>query len=280
MPVILAIDAAWTATEPSGVAVIVDNGTEWHCKAVAPSYEYFFRQVASGNSNWPRGRFKGSTPDVPQLLIAAQQIAGMSIDLVTVDMPLSTVPFHSRREADNAISREFGGRWCSAHSPTKSRPGRLGACLSNDFIAAGYTLATTETPKCSTPRLLEVYPHPALLSLLKRDRRVPYKVSKSLKYWPDFDVNERIKALLQVFQQIYSALSPILGALPFEMPSPNKIRYLSHLKSYEDALDSLICAWVGVEYLEGRAIPLGDDTAAIWCPRDVVFGYRESDKNE
>jgi predicted RNase H-like nuclease len=91
--------------------------------------------------------------------------------------------------------------------------------LSNDFAAAGYTLATTETPECSTPRLVEVFPHPALLSLFKRDRRVPYKVAKSRKYWPDLDVNGRIEALLEVFQEIYSALSRILGALPFEMPS-------------------------------------------------------------
>jgi hypothetical protein len=56
MPAILAIDAAWTATEPSGVAVVADNGRGWHCKAVAPSYEHFFSQVSSGASNWPSGR--------------------------------------------------------------------------------------------------------------------------------------------------------------------------------------------------------------------------------
>ena len=273
MPAILAIDAAWTPTKPSGVAVVSNNGNGWQCRAVAPSYEHFFRQVASDASNLSGDRLTGSIPNVPQLLKAALQIADMPIDLVTVDMPVATVPFFSRREADNAVSREFGGRWCSAHSPTKTRPGRLGARLSNDFAAAGYTLSTTETPKCSTPCLIEVYPHPALLSLLKRDRRVPYKVTKSNRYWRDLDVCGRINTLLQAFQEIYFQLSGVLGALPFDLPQPNQVRRLNFLKPYEDALDSLICAWVGIEYLNGRAVPLGDDTAAIWCPRDVVFNY-------
>jgi hypothetical protein len=39
------------------------------------------------------------------------------------------------------------------------------------------------------------------------------------------------------------------------------------LKRYEDALDALISAWVGVEFINGRAIPYGDDAAAVWVPR-------------
>jgi predicted RNase H-like nuclease len=38
------------------------------------------------------------------------------------------------------------------------------------------------------------------------------------------------------------------------------------LKRYEDAIDALICCWVGTLYAEGNARPMGDDTTAIWCP--------------
>ncbi len=38
------------------------------------------------------------------------------------------------------------------------------------------------------------------------------------------------------------------------------------LKRWEDTLDALVCARVGVEYVEGRATVYGDGTAAIWCP--------------
>jgi predicted RNase H-like nuclease len=39
------------------------------------------------------------------------------------------------------------------------------------------------------------------------------------------------------------------------------------LKAYEDALDAIVCAWVGVCALEGRATPLGNELSAIWVPR-------------
>ena len=34
----------------------------------------------------------------------------------------------------------------------------------------------------------------------------------------------------------------------------------------EGRVDALICAWSGIEHLEGRTIGLGDSTAAIWVP--------------
>jgi hypothetical protein len=42
------------------------------------------------------------------------------------------------------------------------------------------------------------------------------------------------------------------------------------LKRYEDTLDALVCAWLGFRFLAGKTLPLGDETAAIWCPWDVV----------
>tara|TARA_B100002003_G_scaffold148670_1_gene137814 strand:+ start:724 stop:861 length:138 start_codon:yes stop_codon:yes gene_type:complete len=41
---------------------------------------------------------------------------------------------------------------------------------------------------------------------------------------------------------------------------------LAGLKTYEDGIDALVCAWVGIEYLRGAATPYGDDDAAIWIP--------------
>jgi predicted RNase H-like nuclease len=41
---------------------------------------------------------------------------------------------------------------------------------------------------------------------------------------------------------------------------------LSELKRYEDALDAVVCCWVGMEYIARSARPYGDGLAAIWCP--------------
>lgn len=75
--------------------------------------------------------------------------------------------------------------------------------------------------------------------------------------------------MLQEYQQIKAKLQEAMG--PFELPLPalhaSTELKLATLKRYEDAIDALICCWVGTLYAEGRARPLGDDTGAIWCPR-------------
>jgi predicted RNase H-like nuclease len=38
-------------------------------------------------------------------------------------------------------------------------------------------------------------------------------------------------------------------------------------KAYEDCLDAIICAWVGICAISGRAEPFGDLDSAIWIPR-------------
>ena len=45
---------------------------------------------------------------------------------------------------------------------------------------------------------------------------------------------------------------------------------MTSLKPVEDMLDALICAWIGIEHLEGRTAGLGDATAAIWVPANLV----------
>ncbi len=267
---ILAIDAAWTASQPSGVALVQQRGSDWHCITLAPSYQNFIEEAAETATNWSVSRFPGNEPEIPRLLEAAEQLAGRSVDLVTLDMPMARIPFATRREADRAVSREFSSRWCAAHSPTPARPGPLGARISDALSAAGYELATTATLSPGGRQFLEVYPHPALLSLLRRSQRVPYKVGKSRKYWPGEPVPGRFRNLLSEFSAIHDALAKVFDGLRLELPETAAVKNLSALKRYEDALDALVCAWVGVEHLAGRTVPLGNDDAAIWCPEDVV----------
>ena len=138
MTVVLGIDAAWTATEPSGVALVVSDLGGWRCIAVAPSYDAFLALPSGASADWRRSRFCGSAVEVPQLLDAARSLAGDTVDLVTIDMPVATVPITGRRTADNVISASFGGRGCSTHTPSADRPGSLGSSLSAAFAAAGF----------------------------------------------------------------------------------------------------------------------------------------------
>lgn len=267
MRAIIGLDAAWTANEPTGVSLVEEDGATWRTVAVAPSYASFVELGQGVPVDWGCPKFPGSWPSIPEILEAARKLTTAKISVVAVDMPIATVPFDSRRAADSAISREFGGRGCAAHSPNAKRPGELGANLMAQLEVEGFPLATTAYERSrSIACAVEVYPHPALLALLARDYRVPYKVSKSGRYWKRTSVPVRIANLLAEFEAIRDALQADLGDLPLHLPRATEVSTLSELKRYEDSLDSVVCAWVGLRFLQDRALPYGDSTSAVWVP--------------
>jgi predicted RNase H-like nuclease len=266
MTVILAIDAAWTSEEPSGVALVAWKDGVWKSLCVAPSYATFVACSEQISVNWDVGHFQGSKPDIPGLLAAARTICMAEVDLVVLDLPISMVPFSGRRTADNAISIAFGGFGCSAHSPSLKRPGQLSREVMSQLHNAGYPLATSKDVPGTLHRALETYPHPALLHLLRRNYRVPYKVSRSRRYWPNLDIRARIEKLLIEFAVIQRALSNIFVDIRLNLPCVEDVRTLKALKRYEDMIDGLVCAWVGARYVERTVKPYGDATAAIWVP--------------
>ena len=267
---VLGIDAAWTAHNPSGVALVQRKAKGWQCLAVAPSYDSFLAE-ASGLPWDPEQKATGSRPDPAALLQASKQLAGAEVSCVSVDMPLATTPITSRRAADTAISSRFGPKGCAVHSPSAERPGVIADQLRADCAALGYPLHTNGNEQAA-PALIECYPHVALLALLKCDYRLPYKVSRSAQYWKTEQppIAERIKRLLGEFTAIHQALSQRISAIPLTLPQPNEVTTLSSLKPMEDMLDALICAWIGIEHLDGRTVGLGDATAAIWVPAKLM----------
>jgi predicted RNase H-like nuclease len=259
---VLGIDAAWTATKPSGVALISRSGDSLHCVAVARCYEDFVRLAGLDQP-------VGFLP-APVLLAGACNVLlnGKVLNVVAVDMPLSDVPITGRRTADNALSSAYGGRGCGTHSPSTTRPGLIGATLREGFAGLGYPLITMKSTPPQMKALIEVYPHPALLTLLMVDRRIPYKVSRCRRYWPNTTVQVRIESLLIQMQGILAGLKRKIEGISLELPSSDDVTSLSQLKPYEDMLDALVCCWVGASFLEGNAEVYGDETAGIWVPKN------------
>jgi predicted RNase H-like nuclease len=265
--VILGIDAAWTRRNPSGVSLVKQQGGSWRCIAAAPSCDAFIAAANQEPVDWSSGGHAGDAMDTGRLLDAAQRLANAEVTLVAVDMPLATTPIRGRRAADDAISRVFGGRGCSAHSPSSNRPGPVGDRLMNELAQRQYPLATVGAEPGAARGTIEVYPHPALLELLQRDYRIPYKVGKSRRYWPTQSASERLVRLVAEFSEIEAALSREIGGIDLPLPARGEARSFASLKPREDALDALVCAWVGIRYAEGAADAYGDRTAAIWVPR-------------
>jgi predicted RNase H-like nuclease len=240
----------------------------WKCIVVAPSYSSF---IAAGDGlpvDWSTAPTPGR-PDVDALLGAAKTLLnGTAVDLVTIDMPVATGLITGRRVADNAISKVFGGKGCSVHTPNSRRPGPIADHLRRGFAANGYPLATTTVPSGTCPALADVFPHTALLTVLDASYRVPYKVDKAPRYcptkkWPSLSVSDRRSKILAEWRRILDALSRTISDIVLRLPDAGSN---ATLKRYEDVLDALVCAWVGIAYLKGRAVPYGDAAAAIWSP--------------
>jgi predicted RNase H-like nuclease len=133
--------------------------------------------------------------------------------VVALDIPLSMIPTTTRREADNAISRAFGARGCSPHTPNSARPGIISHSIGEELRQLGYRLAIAETEP-GPNHFIEVYPHTALLTLFTTNYRVPYKVANAAKYWPNDPLEQRMKRVLDQFWAIANRLDEeIAGVL-------------------------------------------------------------------
>jgi hypothetical protein len=81
MSLVLGIDAAWTETGSSGVALLQIANGKRSVLEVASSYAGFLTPDIDGK------RMPGTSPDVKALLRRAENIAGAKVDIVAIDMP-------------------------------------------------------------------------------------------------------------------------------------------------------------------------------------------------
>ena len=229
MRAVLGIDAAWTPAQPSGVALVAEQAGRWRLLSVAPSYAEFLDDGV--------GRF-----DAAALIEKSAAIAGTVVTLVAADIPLARSPIVGRRSSDNLVSAEYGARYASTHSPSVTRPGPVSTEMKVGFERVGYELRTQAPVE---PGLIEVYPHPALIELSGAPMRLPYKEGKISKYWPDLAMPERRFKLLEQWGRIIGLLDAEIEGVraafpPVVLPLPRR-----QLKAVEDALDAVVCAWVG-----------------------------------
>lgn len=260
---VLGLDAAWTEHNPSGVALVDETARGWKLRALAPSY-IAFEGLARGEPL--DGSPSGSRPNAAALIAACHALTGEAPDIVAVDMPLSRAPVVGRRASDNMISSTYGAKGCATHSPSRDRPGAISDRFRADIEAEGYRLLTQagETPE--SKGLIEVYPHPALVELTGARRRLPYKAGKTKSYWPDLPILDRKHKLLGVWAMIVAALDRRIEGVAEALIAPDLKASGVTMKAYEDRLDAIVCALVGVSALEGRARVFGDEVSAVWVP--------------
>lgn len=231
-------------------------------RAAASSYVSFLAY----NADMPvlADRPRGSVAEASALLASAEALAGCKISLVAIDMPLSHQPIIARRTSDNLVSSAYGSRQCGTHTPNAIRPGEVSDHLKMGFERAGYPLLTREI---SSPGLLEVYPHPALVELTNAAKRLPYKQGKVGSYWRSDTTADRRAKLLEVWSFIITNLDGRIDGVADALTIPAMDAKGWQMKAFEDTMDAVVCAWVGVCALANEAVPYGDDISAIWIPK-------------
>ena len=255
---VLGIDAAWTHKNPSGIALVCEESGDWSLEAVAGSYRDFvsLTDVAPANQD--------EQSNLQFILDAVRQITSCQLCMVAVDMPLANSQIVRRRHADNIVSKNYGRFGCGTHTPTSDRPGKISSDLRAFFEACDFKLRTSNEPEQLS--LIEVYPHPALVVLTNAEFRLPYKVGKIREYWKQLSSSERRQRLLLEWSCILEVLKGKIKKIEDHLIIPPVEARTNELKQFEDMLDAVICAWVGVCALQGRATPYGDDDSAIWVP--------------
>jgi predicted RNase H-like nuclease len=77
---------------------------------------------------------------------------------------------------------------------------------------------------------------------------------------------ERRARLHQQWSKIVALFESEIAGVGEALPRLEITAGRIELKAYEDRLDAIVCAWVAICALEGRASPFGDENSAIWIP--------------
>jgi predicted RNase H-like nuclease/ppGpp synthetase/RelA/SpoT-type nucleotidyltranferase len=235
------IDLAWGQSRPSGLAVLDENGLLLHVSAARTDEE-----IVVALSPYLEGDC-----------------------LVAIDAPLIVKNPTGNRPAEAALNRDFARFQAGAHPSNTGKPefsgtprgARLSALLGLDL-----------NPRSGrTRRAIEVYPHPATVSLFRLGRTLKYKnkPGRSLEM-----LRGELLRLIRLIEGLESA-KPRLLVDRTRSPWSQLVQAVetagrkSQLRVVEDQVDAVVCAYVALFATRHpeRTTTFGDgDTGYIVTP--------------
>ncbi len=163
---------------------------------------------------------------------------------VSIDAPLVINNHSGQRTCENELGKEYGGRKASCHtSNTKLYPNSRSVALSNYLLGKYFNhLGKPNSEKWQ----IECYPHPALIEIFGLYERLSYKKGA---------VSERKQGQINYSNYIRELTNSKVLKLKIDTLAE---QYLieesiqansgSKVKENEDALDSIMCAYIGALY--------------------------------
>jgi predicted RNase H-like nuclease len=213
----IGIDLAWSPRNTSGgFALDASDGTA--------------RQIA-----WRAGLHSDG-----EIIAFIAQASGSGPALVAIDAPIAVPNENGARPCDREVTRVFGRFQAGAHPANRRILRRYGGPRAERLagrIAAELGFAHDPYIARHTTRrqLIEVYPHPGMVTLFGLERTLKYKRGP---------VSQR-RIELERLQSHILALDSAIPKLQLEQAWRREIMTLRghQLKQYEDLLDSLFCAY-------------------------------------
>lgn len=220
----IGLDLAWSARNRTGAVVI--EGDERAGRVVASALLGDDEQVV----RFVRDH-AGDDPATPAL--------------VAIDAPLRVPNVGGRRCAEAEIGSMFARYHAGAHPANRTRLAPNGVVRGEALVERLEALGFAHHPEVAalapTRQIVEVYPHPAMVSIFELDRIVKYKARPALS--PEarrtgfHDYHRYLAGLATGQPALYGAdelldrdLAGLRGAA---------------LKGHEDQLDGLMCAYIG-----------------------------------
>lgn len=181
-----------------------------------------------------------------EILAFVEAHAGMGPAVIGIDAPLRVPNAVGRRPAEAELARRYQRAHAGAHPANRTllagpdgtlRGERLRAALE----ARGFDHDPVFGVQEAVRRVLEVYPHPALVELFGLPRILKYKSKGQGRAVQDAEWGR----LTQALRSLETATPPLTGLTTWLDTDVTALRGRA-LKAHEDQTDAVICAYVAL----------------------------------
>jgi len=179
--------------------------------------------------------------------------------IIAVDAP-TLIPNATGSRLPDQLSHKYFGKYhagcypANQNLPFADRTINFGL----ELESRGFAHAPTIEPQKLSRYQIEVFPHPAIVNLFNLERILKYKKGRLSDR--RLELIKLQNYLLNILPSLSPSLRPLrlCGSFPLEIPTTG-----AALKTTEDQLDSLVCAYIGAYWWywgEERNLVLGDRT--------------------
>ncbi len=211
------VDLAWGQRKPTGLAALDDDGRLVHISSVKTDDE-----IRSALAPYVDGAC-----------------------LVAIDAPLIVRNAAGNRPAEAALNRDFAKFHAGAHPSNMGKP-EFSTTPRGALLATALKLDMNPASR-RRRRAIEVYPHPATVSLFGLGRSLKYKDKSGRSV---AELRSELRRLMELLEGLAGSRTPLQvshnegwKSLVAEVESAER---KSDLRWAEDQVDAVVCAYVGL----------------------------------